>query len=252
MTTENPERDFSPDTGRLTLYRHSAGCGVRMDGVGYSGYVVTPYFDSMIVKYTVRASNFNEAVGRMKRVLQECRIRGVKTNVGFLMNVLAHPQFAEGSVTTSFIDENPQLKLISQSRWDYANEKQADPQLLTETDGILRYLANLAVNGHPPELGADPSKMSGSCTDIINPPVWPEEKPSTSPGGMRKILLEQGPEGYAKAVREHKGLLLTDTTWRDAHQSLLATRMRTQELLRCADYTNNALSNAFSMEMWGG
>lgn len=252
VTTENPERDFAPDTGRLTLYRHSAGCGVRMDGVGYSGYVVTPYFDSMIVKYTVRGSSFKEAVARMKRVLQECRIRGVKTNIGFLMNVLAHPEFNEGSVTTSFIDENPQLKMISQSRWDYANEQQADPRKVTQTDGLLRYLANLAVNGHPKELGADSYKMTGSCTDTIKLPEWPEQKPSANPGGMRKILLEQGPAGYAKAVREHEGLLLTDTTWRDAHQSLLATRMRTQELQNCADYTNKALSNAFSLEVWGG
>ncbi|CAB9498806.1 Pyruvate carboxylase [Seminavis robusta] len=255
VTTENPERDFAPDTGRVTLYRHSAGYGVRMDGIGYSGLEVTPFFDSMLVKYTVRGSSFQEAVARMKRVLQECRIRGVKTNIGFLMNVLAHPEFSTGSVTTSFIDENPSLKQTSLSMWDYANEDQSDPQKLYETERLLRYLANLAVNGHPPELGADPHKMEDSCHVAVKAPVLPTTLKTTktkSAGGMRKILLEQGPEGYAKAVREHKGLMIMDTTWRDAHQSLLATRMRTQELLRCADYTNTALANAFSLEMWGG
>lgn len=252
VTTENPERDFAPDTGRVTLYRHSAGCGVRMDGIGYSGMTVTPYFDSMLVKYTVRGSSFQEAVARMKRVLQECRIRGVKTNIGFLMNVLAHPEFSTGSVTTSFIDENPSLKLTSLSTWDYANEDQGDPKKLYETERLLRYIANLAVNGHPNELGADPGRMKGSCEDVVKPPVVPAEKKGVDAGGRRKILLEEGPEGYAKAVRENKGLMIMDTTWRDAHQSLLATRMRTQELIQCSEYTNMALSKAFSIEMWGG
>jgi len=252
VTTENPERDFAPDTGLVRVYRHSAGCGVRMDGIGYSGMTISPYFDSMLVKYTVRGSSFIEAVARMKRVLQECRIRGVKTNIGFLLNVLAHPEFSSGDVTTSFIDENPSLKQTSLSRWDFANEEQADPQKLEEADRLLRYLANLAVNGHPPELGADPAKMKDSCKVTVHPPVIPEAKRGKSTGGMRKILLEQGPAGYAKAVRAHQGLLLTDTTWRDAHQSLLATRMRTQDLLKCAEYSNVAFHNAFSMEMWGG
>lgn len=251
VTTENPERDFAPDTGLVQVYRHSAGCGVRMDGIGYSGMTISPYFDSMLVKYTVRGSSFTEAVARMKRVLQECRIRGVKTNIGFLMNVLAHPEFSTGMITTSFIDENPDLKKTSTSKWEYANPEQSDAKKLDETDRLLRYLANLAVNGHPPELGADPAKMKDSCQVSVPAPVIPEAKKGKV-GGMRKILLEEGPAGYAKAVREHKGLLLTDTTWRDAHQSLLATRMRTKEFLKCAEYSNMAFKNAFSMEMWGG
>jgi len=105
VTTEDPEREFSPDTGTITLYRHSAGKGVRVDGIGYSGLTITPFFDSMIVKYTVLGSTFQETVARMKRVLQECRIRGVKTNIGFLLNVLSHPVFESGIVTTSFIDD---------------------------------------------------------------------------------------------------------------------------------------------------
>jgi len=251
VTTENPERDFAPDTGTISLYRHSAGAGIRMDGVGYSGLAITPYFDSMIVKYTARGSSFAETVARMKRVLIECRIRGVKTNIPFLLNVLTHPEFETGVVTTAFIDENPGLKKVSESAWNFANEEQSDQRKVGAKERLIRYLANLAVNGHPVELGADPTKIkSEHSVDMTKKLILPEG--ATSTGGMRKILLEQGPEGYAKAVREHKGLLLMDTTWRDAHQSLLATRMRTKELERCAEYTNTALSNAFSLEMWGG
>lgn len=255
--TENPERDFAPDTGTVTLYRHSAGKGVRMDGVGYSGMKITPYFDSMIVKYTASGATFEETVRRMKRVLQECRIRGVKTNIAFLLNTLSHPDFTNGQITTSFIDENPQLKQISTSVWDFANEEQSDVRKLYATERIIRYLANNAVNGQPSELGADPVKLatgSAAAPLVAAPSIakLPKDVRENTDGGWRQVLLEKGPEGFAKAVREHKGLLLTDTTWRDAHQSLLATRMRTQDLLKCADYTNLALSKAFSMEMWGG
>jgi len=250
VTTENPEKDFAPDTGTISVYRHSAGNGIRMDGIGYSGMTVTPYYDSMLVKYTARGSNFRETLSRMKRVLQECRIRGVKTNIPFVLNVLTHPEFETGVVTTSFIDDHPELKLISASEWNFANPTQSTQKKVGRTEKLLRYLANLAVNGHPDELGADASKISTSHVDITKN-ILPKkiEIPSS---GMRQILLEKGPEGYAKYVREHKGLLVTDTTWRDAHQSLLATRVRTQDLLRCAPYTNAALSNAFSLEMWGG
>ena len=253
VTTENPERDFAPDTGTLSLYRHSAGNGVRMDGVGYSGLTITPYFDSMIVKYTARGSTFPETVNRMNRVLQECRIRGVKTNIPFLLNCLQHPDFKAGKITTGFIDENPQLKETASSYWDFANESQADPRKVNAVERLVRYLANLAVNGHPSSLGADPAKLTkGRDTFVPAPKLVERVKETTKQAGMRHILLKEGPEGLAKAVREHKGLLVTDTTWRDAHQSLLATRMRTQELIRCADATNQAFSNAFSLEMWGG
>eukprot|EP00529_Nitzschia_sp_RCC80_P007886 CAMPEP_0113468682 /NCGR_PEP_ID=MMETSP0014_2-20120614/15488_1 /TAXON_ID=2857 /ORGANISM="Nitzschia sp." /LENGTH=1244 /DNA_ID=CAMNT_0000361093 /DNA_START=144 /DNA_END=3878 /DNA_ORIENTATION=- /assembly_acc=CAM_ASM_000159 len=256
VTTENPERDFAPDTGTLSLYRHAAGCGVRMDGVGYSGLKITPYFDSMIVKYTVRGSSFKEAVARMNRVLQECRIRGVKTNIPFLLNCLQHPDFIDGGATTAFIDEHPELKQTSASYWTFANEYQADPRKLGQSDRILRYLANLAVNGHPPELGADQSKLATHIRKSVPSPKIPPRSPDApklaNKSGWRHVLLAEGPEGLAKSVREHKGVLVTDTTWRDAHQSLLATRMRTQELTRCAGASNEALSNAFSMEMWGG
>jgi pyruvate carboxylase len=250
VTTENPERDFAPDTGTISLYRHSAGCGVRMDGVGYSGLKITPYFDSMIVKYTVRGFNFKEATARMSRVLQECRIRGVKTNIPFLMNCLQHEDFKNGQLTTAFIDEHPELKQTSTSYWNFANEFQADPLKLGESERRLRYLANLAVNGHPSELGVDASKLATGIRSSIPSPVIPPS--SVEKNSLRKILLNSGPEAMAKAVRENKGLMIMDTTWRDAHQSLLATRMRTQELERCAEATNEVMGNAFSLEMWGG
>jgi pyruvate carboxylase len=224
-----------------------------MDGIGYSGYTVTPYFDSMIVKYTTRGSTFRETVNRMKRVLQECRIRGVKTNISFLLNVLAHPEFETGSVTTSFIDDHPELKQVSTSLWDFSNEEQADPRKTFASERLLRYLANLAVNGHPPELGVDNTKLNSQLIAPKRPVISDHVTSGTQKStGWRQILLKDGPEGYAKAVRDHKGLLVTDTTWRDAHQSLLATRMRSRELIKCAEYTNDALSNAFSLEMWGG
>lgn len=251
VTTENPERDFAPDTGTISVYRHSAGCGIRMDGIGYSGLEITPFFDSMIVKYTARGSTFEETVSRMRRVLQECRIRGVKTNIPFLLNVLTHPEFESGIVTTSFIDDHPELKKTSSSTWEFASEEQSDPRNIFRVEKIMRYLANLAVNGHPVELGADPSKLMSVKTEMPSlpspPPAIAAKKPS-----MRDILVNDGPQAYADYVRAHKGLLLTDTTWRDAHQSLLATRMRTSELINAAPYTNAALSNAFSLEMWGG
>jgi len=250
VTTENPEKDFAPDTGTISVYRHSAGCGIRMDGIGYSGLTVTPYYDSMLVKYTARGSDFAETLARMKRVLQECRIRGVKTNIPFILNVLTHPEFETGIVTTSFIDDHPELKQISTSRWNFASPSQTDQRKVGRLENSIRYFANLAVNGHPTELGADATKLSTSHADSTSKILPAVERPSA--GGTRKILLEKGPEGYAKWVRENKQLMITDTTWRDAHQSLLATRMRTSDLVGCAPYTNMALSQAFSLEMWGG
>mmetsp|Transcript_8942 Transcript_8942/g.9811 ORF Transcript_8942/g.9811 Transcript_8942/m.9811 type:complete len:1238 (+) Transcript_8942:67-3780(+) len=252
VTTENPEKDFAPDTGTISLYRHSAGCGIRMDGIGYSGMTVTPYYDSMLVKYTARGSDFPETLARMKRVLQECRIRGVKTNIPFILNVLTHPLFESGIVTTSFIDDHPELKSISSSEWNFASPGQANQKTVGKTEKLLRYIANLAVNGHPPELGADPAKLSRDHTDMTKNILPRKSEIEIPSSGMRQILLEKGPEGYAKYVRENKGLMITDTTWRDAHQSLLATRVRTEDIIRSAPYTNAALSNAFSTEMWGG
>jgi len=253
VTTENPERNFQPDTGVLSVYRHSAGFGMRHDGIGYSGMTVTPYYDSLLVKYTARGSNWEEVVRRMRRALQEARIRGVKTNIPFLLNVLTHPEFEGGVVTTNFIDQNPDLLKVTGKTWSFASPTQADERVVYRVEKLMKYLANLAVNGHPAELGADPNKMANKVAKPLLPPqMKPEVADAPPPDGWRQVLLEKGPEGYAKAVREHKGLLLTDTTWRDAHQSLLATRMRTAELLTAAPATARVLPNLFSAEMWGG
>ena len=238
------------------MYRHSSGFGMRQDGIGYSGMTITPYYDSLLVKYTARGSSFEETLLRMRRAPPEARIRGVKTNIPFLLNVLTHPTFEAGIVTTSFIDENPKLLEISSSTWNFASENQRDQLKVGRVEKLVRYMANLAVNGHPVELGADPLKI-----DLV--PPKPVKAPAASPNAPPKTvkssapeggwkLLDEGPKGYAKAVRDHKGLLLMDTTWRDAHQSLLATRMRTSELLKCADYTSEVLESCYSMEMWGG
>jgi len=187
VTTENSERDFAPDTGTISVYRHSAGNGIRMDGIGYTGLTITPFFDSMIVKYTARGSSFKETCARMVRVLQECRIRGVKTNIAFLLNVLTHPEFASGIVTTSFIDDHPELKQTSTSAWDFANEAQTNTKNVYRLENYMRYLANLAVNGHPKELGADPAKIApGVHKSTV--PTLPTAAAKEGKTNMREIL----------------------------------------------------------------
>jgi len=248
VTTENAERNFAPDTGTLSVYRHSSGFGMRMDGIGYSGMVVTPYYDSLLVKYTARGSNWEEVVRRMRRALQEARIRGVKTNIPFLLNVLTHPEFEKGVVTTSFIDNNPTLLQITGKKWKFASPVQNEQDKVGTVEKLMRYFANLAVNGHPVELGADP-KVVHKCKEVLPPKV---AIPAEAPKGRRDLLLAEGPEAFAKATREHEGLLLMDTTWRDAHQSLLATRMRAHDILVGAEATGATLPDLFSLEMWGG
>jgi pyruvate carboxylase len=256
VTTENPEKDFLPDTGKLTVYRHSAGGGIRMDGVGYAGYTVTPYYDSLLCKYTARGATFEETVSRMKRALQEIRIRGVQTNVSFLLNVLCHPEFEKGIVTTSFIDQHPELKTVTNAAWNFASPDQKTTASTYNTEKLLRYLADLAVNGHVPELGASADVLRAykeSGKTVFVPPRLVAPAPSgTETRSHRDILLQDGPDAYAKHIRSQKQLFVMDTTWRDAHQSLLATRMRTRELVKSAEYTNAALRQAFSLEMWGG
>ena len=267
------------------MYRHSSGYGMRYDGIGYSGLVVSPYYDSLLVKYTARGASWEETVRRMRRALQEARIRGVKTNIPFLLNVLTHPEFEKGVVTTSFIDQacdrphaappaprasrplppaspltpylsllppsrqNPDLLKISGSTWDFASPNQNDQEKVGRIERLMRYLANLAVNGHPVELGANPASL-GAAAKMPAPPAKVSEGAPAK--GFKQIFDEQGPEALAKAVRANKGTLLTDTTWRDAHQSLLATRMRTNELVNAADASADILSGCFSFEMWGG
>ena len=232
ITTENPAKDFQPDTGVIGAFVESTGQGVRLDGIGYQGYEITPHYDSLLVKVTARAPTYEETMDKLHRALTEFRVEGLSTNVPFLLNVLRNPVYRAGKATTFFIQQHPEL--LKTSVQPPSQEK------------VLHYLANLAVNGHPPELGATgPQPLP---TDPMVPPA-PTTKP---PPGLRDVFVKEGPKGFAKAVRAHKGLLLTDTTWRDGHQSLLATRMRTKDILAIAPLTSHLLPNLYSLECWGG
>ena len=233
VTTEDPENRFLPDYGRLTAYRSASGPGIRLDaGTAFSGAVVTPYFDSLLVKVTARGLTHEEAAGHIERCLQEFRIRGVKTNIPFLINLVTHPDFLAGKCTTRFIDETPAL-------FDF-------PIRRDRATRLLEYLADVIVNGNPLVKGRPAAARREHAPlpefDAIAPP----------PAGTRTKLRELGPEKFAAWVRQQKRLMLTDTTMRDAHQSLLATRMRTFDMLGVADAYARMASGLFSLEMWGG
>jgi pyruvate carboxylase len=236
ITTEDATKDFAPDTGTIMVYRSPGGKGVRLDGgPGYGGASIQPYYDSLLTKITVKGRDLNQAVSIMKRSLSEFRIRGVTTNIPFLQNVMSHPDLLDGTVTTSFIGDNPHL-LIPRNDQNRAQR-------------IMQYLGDLSVNGHP-DPGVTPVQHR-----LPEPPAVPVIERSQQQTGLRNlkhVLNEHGPEGFAKAVRQNEGLLLTDTTWRDAHQSLLATRCRTIDMLNIAPATSVALDRAFSIECWGG
>ncbi|WP_306362539.1 pyruvate carboxylase [Nocardia sp. CC227C] len=229
ITTEDPANGFRPDTGRITGYRSPGGAGVRLDGGANVGAEVGAYFDSMLVKLTCRGRDFATAVSRARRAVAEFRIRGVTTNIPFLMAVLDDPEFRAGRVTTSFIDQRPEL-LTQRSSADRGTK-------------ILRYLADVTVN-----------KPHGQRTTT----VYPHDKlPALDltvppPPGSRQRLLELGPEGFARWLRERPGVAVTDTTFRDAHQSLLATRVRTNGLLDVAGHVARTTPELLSIECWGG
>jgi pyruvate carboxylase len=232
VTTEDPLRNFQPDTGRIEEFRPGHGFGIRLDGgSGYRGAQISPHYDSLLVKVTGRALTFEAAAAKLRRTLAEFRVRGVKTNIQFLNNVLTHPRFLAGDVDTTFIDDTPRL-------FRY-------PKRLNRGQKLLHYLGELVVNGSPTPWSTDvpPSRVTPELPDV---PATPP------PAGWRQRLLDEGPEAFARAVREHEGLLLMDTTWRDAHQSLLATRVRTTDLLKVAPATAHVMANAYSLEMWGG
>ena len=241
ITTEDPAEGFKPDTGKIEVYRSAGGNGVRLDsGNGFAGSIITPFYDSMLVKCTCRGSTYEVVRRKMIRALVEFRIRGVKTNIPFLLSLLSHPTFVDGSCWTTFIDDTPDLFRLLGSK--------------NRAQKLLQYLGEVAVNG-PQVVGqiGEP-KFKG---DVIMPTLRDPQgktidisKPCEK--GWRNVLLKDGPEAFAKAVRGNKGCLLMDTTWRDAHQSLLATRMRTQDMLNIAKHTTYAYSNAFALECWGG
>ncbi|PBC59346.1 pyruvate carboxylase [Rhodococcus sp. ACPA1] len=229
ITTEDPANGFRPDTGRITGYRTPGGAGIRLDGGTSVGAEVSAYFDSMLVKLTCRGRDFETAVARARRAVTEFRIRGVSTNIPFLQAVLDDPDFKAGRVTTSFIEERPQL-LTLRSSADRGTK-------------ILTYLADVTVNkphGERPSAVYPRDKLPQ--IDLSTPP----------PDGSRQKLLALGPEGFAKALREQKALAVTETTFRDAHQSLLATRVRTSGLLDVAGHVARLTPELLSIEAWGG
>ncbi len=236
VTTEDPENRFIPDYGRITTYRYPGGFAVRLDGGNaFAGAVVTPYFDSLLVKLTTWGTSLDEAVRRADRSLREFRIRGVKTNIAFVLNLIRHPTFLSGEATTRFLDETPALFEIAPPR-DRATK-------------LLRYLGDVIVNGRPDV------KLEAPVRTLTTPsvPVVPSVVAAAPPApGTRQRLQEMGPQQFAEWVRAERRLLITDTTFRDAHQSLLATRIRTYDLLAIAETVAHSIPGLFSLEMWGG
>ncbi|MGX9671843.1 pyruvate carboxylase [Mycobacterium sp. HM-7] len=229
ITTEDPANGFRPDTGRITAYRTPGGAGIRLDGGTNLGAEVSAHFDSMLVKLTCRGRDLTTAVARAKRALAEFRIRGVSTNIPFLQAVLDDPDFVAGKVTTSFIDERPQL-LTARSSADRGTK-------------ILNYLADVTVNQpHGPRPSAVYPRDKLPAVDLKAAP----------PAGSKQRLTELGPEGFARWLRDTPAVGVTDTTFRDAHQSLLATRVRSTGLLEIAPYIARSTPQLLSVECWGG
>ncbi|TXK91293.1 pyruvate carboxylase [Parageobacillus sp. SY1] len=232
VTTEDPLNNFMPDTGKIMAYRSGGGFGVRLDaGNGFQGAVITPYYDSLLVKVSTWALTFEQAARKMLRNLREFRIRGIKTNIPFLENVVQHPKFLSGEYDTSFIDTTPKLFVF--------------PRRKDRGTKMLTYIGTVTVNGFP---GIGKKKKP-----VFDKPRIPKiSYKEPIPSGTKQILDKQGAEGLVKWIKEQDRVLLTDTTFRDAHQSLLATRVRTVDLVRIAEPTARLLPNLFSLEMWGG
>ncbi len=232
ITTENPENNFIPDFGRISAYRGAMGFGIRIDGgTAFSGAVVTRFYDPLLEKLTAWAPTPDEVIDRMNRALLEYRIRGVATNLAFLHNVVSHPRFRANDYTTRFIDDTPAL-------FDFPVRKDRASKLLT-------WIADVTVNGHPDtrdRVRPQPSGKSPGAPAFDNTP----------PPGTRQILESRGPAGFAQWMKAEKRILVTDTTMRDAHQSLLATRMRTRDLVPVAESYARGLPQLFSLECWGG
>ena len=232
VTTEDASNRFVPDYGKIHTYRSPAGFGIRLDAASaYGGAVISPFYDSLLVKVTAWGSDFKQACQRMDRALREFRIRGVKTNIPFLENVVNNASFRSGEITTSFLDETPEL-------FSFAPRKDRATKLLA-------YVADVIVNGNP-EVANKPKPS------VIREAPVPKSSVAQPPEGTRQLLDRLGPEKFAEWTREQNRLLITDTTFRDAHQSLMATRMRSYDLLKIAGYVAKELPQLYSLEMWGG
>jgi pyruvate carboxylase len=232
VTTEDPANNFAPDYGKISTYRSPAGFGIRLDGgTAYAGATLTPYYDSLLVKTTAWGANLPEACQRMDRALREFRIRGVKTNIPFVENVVNHPKFQAGEVTTSFLDDSPELFRL--------------PSTADRATKLLSYLGDVILNGNSEVKGKQIPKE-------LEIAIAPAAQGIVPPHGTRQLLKKLGAKKFAEWARKEKRLLITDTTFRDAHQSLMATRVRTHDLLATADAVAQHLTNLFSLEMWGG
>jgi pyruvate carboxylase len=233
ITTEDPENKFQPDYGRILTYRSAGGFGVRLDGgMGYGGSVITPFYDSLLVKLTASAPTFSAALQRMDRALREFRIRGVKTNIPFLENVIHNATFKAGLATTTLIDTTPELFRLTPRR-DRATK-------------LLSFLGDVTVNGNPQAKNYVPREA------FLPAQVPAHDRKQTPPAGTRQLLLELGPKKFAAWTLKQKQLLVTDTTFRDAHQSLFATRLRSYDMIAVAGSVARRTPNLFSLEMWGG
>ncbi|MCD5002440.1 pyruvate carboxylase [Enterococcus saccharolyticus] len=232
ITTEDPLNSFMPDTGKIDTYRSPGGFGVRLDvGNAYAGAVVTPYFDSLLVKVCTHGSTFQQAIEKMERCLKEFRVRGVETNIPFMRNVIRHPQFRSGDAKTIFIDTTPELFKFPRTR-DRGNK-------------TMKYIGEITINGFPgiekqPKRFFEDPRMPKKLAHVDNLVT------------AKNILDTKGADGVVEWIKEQKNVLLTDTTFRDAHQSLLATRVRTKDIARIASKTEEAIPQLFSSEMWGG
>ena len=233
VTTEDPENQFKPDYGTIIAYRNAGGMGIRLDeGSTYPGMKISPFFDSLLVKVTAWGRTLEGAAERLQRTLTEFRIRGVKTNMGFLENVITHDVFLKGACTVNFIGDHPELFKM--------------PRRLDRGTKILKYVANVSVNGEPSVKYVDPNKK-------FLPPVIPSyDHVDAYPKGKKDMLNELGREGFVKWLKNEKQIQYTDTTFRDAHQSLLATRVRTKDLLAVAESYAKNHPEVFSVECWGG
>ncbi|MGR3692460.1 MAG: pyruvate carboxylase [Sagittula sp.] len=233
ITTEDPTNNFIPDYGRITAYRSATGMGIRLDGgTAYAGGVITRYYDSLLVKVTAKAPTPEKAIKRMDRALREFRIRGVTTNIEFVINLLKHPTFLNNQYTTKFIDTTPEL-------FDFQKRRDRGTKVLT-------YIADITVNGHP--------EVQGRATPHpdLKPAKPPKLRADAPAPGTKTLLEEKGPKAVADWMLEQKQLLITDTTMRDGHQSLLATRMRSIDMIGVAPAYAHNLPQLFSMECWGG
>lgn len=233
ITTEDPLNNFMPDTGKIDTYRSPGGFGVRLDvGNAYAGAIVTPYFDSLLVKVCTHGATFQAAIQKMQRCLKEFRIRGVKTNIPFMQNVIHNKVFQSGNAKTTFIDNTPSLFEFSSTR-DRGNK-------------TMKYIGEITINGFP---GIDKKAKPFFEVPRVPKEIITQNKEIVT---AKKILDKEGPQAVSKWVQEQQAVLLTDTTFRDAHQSLLATRVRTHDIEKIAAQTQFAIPQLFSSEMWGG